>query len=53
MFLSFAQEVEHFEYLFFRGLFVDLNVSDVSEECEVDVACFILLVVLHELVQSA
>ena len=47
-----AKEVEHLEYLVLRGLLVDADVADVGEQGEVDDACLVLLVVLHELEQA-
>ena len=52
-FISSRSDTVHgLEDLFLCGLLIDANVADVCEECEVDDACFVLLVVLHELEEA-
>ena len=46
--LSFAEEVESLLYFFFVSSLVDAYVADIAQECEVDDARRILLVVVHQ-----
>lgn len=43
--LAFPKEIERFLYLFLSGSLVDADITDASEESEIDNACDILLVV--------